>query len=204
MIQAIKEHLLTVLHITYNRECQFFERPLWAFAELGKPYKISLNIKIHLTRSPLHVEDTRRFFAGSFPAREEIRLLLDGTNIHIPLQYRYLSLYKILELEFKSKSKWKKAQLAQFLKEHRSHFRKAGFLRKPSIYLHSVRLRCAHIKSGKKERFGVTHLNYREARQVERLLPVIWKMCTAVINQRAGGKFALGDSPEEVGRWIKE
>ena len=124
--------------------------------------------------------------------REDIRLLIDAGNRYIPLQYRYLSLYKLIEIEFKHRGDWRKAELDRFLDPFASGFCKIGISKKPRAYLAELRGRCAHIKTGgKNERLGVTHLNHQEAAKVERILPILGEIAVAILNARGKGKVKI-------------
>ena len=68
------------------------------------------------------IEKMKRLFAGSFPYREEIRLFIDGNDGRIPLQYRYLSLYKVIELHYKKHGQWHEDGLELLLEKYASRF----------------------------------------------------------------------------------
>ncbi len=201
MIQAVREHLLSVLRLGYDKDFRFFVRPIWTFVDSGKPHRTTLEIKVTAGQRTVSMDNLRKLLITSFPFREEMRLLLDGSDRGIPLQYQYLSLYKMLELEFKVRGNWKRQALDDFLKPYRKEFAKLGILRKPSSYLHGMRDKCAHIKIGraKREVFGVTHLNRREVAQVEKVMPLLRRICIQVINRRGNGKFKLNDHPTTEG-----
>jgi len=190
LIQAVKEHLLSILRFTYHPEANLFPRPIWTFVEEGTPHKIGLQISQITGKLSFDSDRARRVFIGSFPHREELRLLIDGLDKRIPLQYRYLSLYKILELNFRTQRKWRKKQLEAVLKPYEAVFKQKGFLREPLSHIHEIRDKCAHIKSSK-DVIGVTQLNQKEATQVERILPILTEICVAAINTRANGRFEI-------------
>jgi len=159
MLQTAKEHLLSVLRIVYNPDIQLFPYALWYFVDQEQEnYKWGVDISIAYGPRVLDVERTRRVFAGTWRQREEFRLFTDGLDKRIPIQYRYLSLYKILELHFKSNKRWDQKRLETFLNSNRPAFVEAGITQDLRARVHSLRDKCAHIKTGGKGAymFGVT------------------------------------------------
>ena len=197
MIQAVKEHFLSILRITYYSDATLFPRPIWTFLEDISSYTMGLEIH-RLNKLDFDIERTKRLFIGSFPFREEMRLFIDGNDGRIPLQYRYLSLYKIIELHYKKHGQWHEDRFELLLEKYTSQFAKIDIVRKPMSHIHMLRDRCAHIKTGKsKETFGVTQLNHREAAEVSKILVIMSDICIEVINERADGAFVIGKKPFE-------
>ena len=199
LIQTTKEHMLSVLRLTYHSNAGFFPRPFWAFVKDGTPFSIGLEFSEVAGKFSFDAERVRRVFIGSFGHRIDIKLLADGLDQHVPLQYRYLSLYKILERRFKTKGRWQKEALESFLTQFETDFKNIGVTKKPSSYVHELRDRCAHIKTNR-EVEGVTHLNLQEAAKVETALPVIMKACINSINETAEGKFQIGYVKQNINR----
>ncbi len=193
MIQGVREHLLSVLRVTYDQELQFFRRPMWTFVDEGNPRYVHLKMEWRSVKTPLNAETTKNFLLATSPFSEELRLFVDGVDQYIPLQYRYLSLYKLLELHFKKSDGWRAKELANCFQPFADDFRELGVTGKPLKHIHQLRDKCAHIKVGKKnERFGVTHLRRDEAAQVEKILPILANICSQIIQERSGGSFAIG------------
>ncbi|MBI2170868.1 MAG: hypothetical protein HYU30_02440 [Chloroflexi bacterium] len=112
MLQSVKEHLISVLRVTFDPQMTLFPYPFWTFIEEGKPNRTGLEITQFAQKVASDPERVKRVFVGSFSHREELRLFVDGLDQRLPLQYRYLSLYKILELEFKTRGHWHDDKLA--------------------------------------------------------------------------------------------
>ncbi len=114
IIQEVKEHFLSILRITYNGEVTLFPFPLWTFVKDISSYSFGLDIQ-NISYSKFDIERAKRLFIGSFEYRDELRLFIDGYDKRIPLQYRYLSLYKIIELEFSKQGDLEESKLEEFL-----------------------------------------------------------------------------------------
>lgn len=191
-ILAMRGHLESVLRLTYHPEASLFERPIWAFVEDLTKYSIGLSMKAHFGEVKFDAPRARNVFVGAFEHREEIRLFLDGADRRIPLQYRFLSLYKLLEMQFKVRGRWRSSELEVFLADHKGSFESRGISAVPSAYLHNLRDKCAHIRTGnKRESLGVTHLNQKKAAKVENILPVLSEIAVEILKLRGAGKFKI-------------
>lgn len=191
MIQAVKEHFLSILRITYYSDATLFPRPIWTFQEDPTSYTMGLEIR-QFTNRFFDIDRTKQLFIGGFPYREEIRLFIDGHDHRIPLQYRYLSLYKIIELHYKKQGIWQEDKLDTLLSKYSTSFTEIAGSKKPANHIHMLRDKCAHIKTGSsKEVLGVTHLNHKEAATVEKTMPILSDICIEILNERTDGKFVI-------------
>ena len=190
LIQSVQEHLLSALRLTFRQDAMLAEpSAVWSFIADGAPRHIKLSIQEFGTHA-YDPQRTKDVFALTFNIRELIRLFVDGIDVRIPLQYRFLSFYKVLENRFRQHGRWDHKALAAILQSHAGSFTRLGFHATPASALHDLRDRCAHVKTGK-EVLGVTHLNLKEAARVESVLPYLRAICAAVINERTEGKFSL-------------
>lgn len=190
LLQAVKEHLISCLRITYFGNVSFFPYAIWAFFEEGQHQSVSLNL-YKQGELKFDATSTRDIFAASFKFREEVRLFIHGMDSELPLQYRYLSLYKILEINLRDKGKWRNDELEALLVPFSVKFREKGISKKPVSYIHDLRDKCAHIRT-KKGSLAVTELNHREAKQVSNILPILGQICMQLINKKVEGKFEMG------------
>ncbi|PNU18981.1 hypothetical protein C2E25_14960 [Geothermobacter hydrogeniphilus] len=182
LLQTTKEHLITVLRLTYSYKADYFPLTAWTFFSDDQPLKFGLETRLS-GKDVFNPDNTKNLFFHSMSFREDLRLFVDGGDERIPLQYRFLSYYKILEKNFKKNGLWKKEELEQHLKTYEELFKEAGFIGKPSSTLHSVRDKCAHIRTGNtRESLGVTHLNHKEAVITSALLPILNRITGQIIN----------------------
>lgn len=197
LLQSLKEHLLSVLRLTYRSDVMLAQpSAAWSFIKNGQPAKVGLLIDA-FGGSKYEPENTRALFVHSFEYRELMRLFVDGIDDRLPLQYQFLSLYKLLELRFRTHGRWNKKDLASLLGRYAEDFKAHGFHGEPAAAVHELRDKCAHIRTGskgKREVLGVTHLNLPEISRVERMLPVLRAVCASSINERVAGKFTLNSA----------
>jgi hypothetical protein len=203
LIQVHSEHLLSVLRLTHGPEMNLHHQGLRFFVDDGTSFNTNIDVSQIIGDSSFDPDRTREVFEGTFGHGEEIRLLVDSHDYRIPLQYRYLSLYKVLELAFKTGNKWEETKLKSFLNPYQGSFEQLKIASKPlANYIHELRDRCAHIhtgSTGRRQLVGVTELNQREAAKVAKILPILTDICVAVINERGAGKFVITPRrPQEV------
>ena len=192
LLQGLKEHLLSTLRLTFRQDIYLFPIAVWSFFDKDN-YELNLRIEPP-DDVVLGAEITKNLFSASLGHREELRLLVDGNDSRLPIQYRILSFYKLIEHEFKSNGQWKIEELDTFLSTYSSQFNELGFTIQPAKVLHIIRDKCAHIKTGaKKEARGLTHLNHKETALADRLLPLLRVICTDIVNRKAENLFRLGD-----------
>lgn len=193
LIHTVREHLLSIIRLTYHPDAALFPRPFWSFVEENIPHSVGLKMTMFTGQLSFDAKRAKPVFEGTFKNREEIRLLIDGLDRHIPLQYRFLSFYKLIEFNFKKGGSWEEGDLEALFQSYQTNFQNIGVLKKPASYIHELRDKCAHIKTGKKKEYmGVTHLNQKEAAEVEKVLPILADICINILNQKGEGKFEIG------------
>jgi hypothetical protein len=183
IIQTIKEHILSVLRLTYDHSVSLFPRTMWNFVREGE--KPGLHVRINELVNPhsdSQVENARNVFVATFPIRVQIKLLSDSQDKRLPLQYRYLSLFKLLEMEFKKKRSWI-SEYDDFIDSFKEEFKSLGIRMKPASYIHCLRDRCAHITTGK-DALGITQLSNKDMVEVNRFLPLMTKICVSAIDKK--------------------
>lgn len=190
-LQLLKEHLLSVLRLTYKLDLLLFSRSIWTFREEGEEPSTSVLIEEH-GRDHFNSELTRNVFVQSINDREIIRLYADGVNEFLPIPFRYLSFYKIIENKFRSSGFWDKDGLDELLEKYSHLFENHELVGKPTAIIHGLRDACAHAKTGsKREAWGITHLNYKELAKAEKGIKILTAICIDLINELGQGKYGI-------------
>jgi len=184
-VQEIKEHMLSVLRITYSSKVSIFPISIRCFGEQGNPPGLSIDFKESINPDfKIDKQNILSTFIATSGVRHQIKLISDSQDRRIPLQYQYLSLYKLLELEFKQRGGWQEPEFSKFLSKFKDDFLKGGVTKKNlKNYIIELRDKCAHIKN-KKEIFGVTELNAKSTIEIERFLPFLIYICTSLLNEK--------------------
>ena len=195
-VSQLTDHMLSVLRFTTDQHVE----KLWFGQETisigshgdsnGKP---TLGISISPVPDANYKLDCGNIasvFEHTVGLMPLFRLLADTQQPILPMPYRYLSAYKVLELEFRSGKKWPglKTLLAPYEEEYRK-LKVSG--RTFENCLHEMRDRCAHIKLGDgsdngSDNLGITGLIGRDLTAVEKLFPLLKK----VIFVHLSGKYS--------------
>ncbi len=194
IVDLAKEHMLTVLRVTWQHDSSFVPASFF----MQEPIEGSeAAVQVDWPSSfDFNAVEAHALYQHTIQERESLRLLTDGTGDALPLQYRFLSLYKFLELRFRGDDdKWDFNALSIACEPQLAAFAELGLGRTFHAELQHLRDRCAHVRtgSGKKRRLGVTALNSAAAKEVDRVLPLLVNICQAVLNSELAGKVEFRD-----------
>lgn len=195
-IAFIKEHLRTVLTLSWKPDVRYLRVDVLALREEGKA------LRQHFARVPMTSVDRNEvhgMFGASLEIRHELALFAEAHDDHIPLHYRYLSLYKLFESRYPMAVDQETA-----LREYES-IRDEWKLRKGLRQeLQDVRDRCAHAISSKRAAklhpnnrkvSGISALRFGDQDRVKMMLSVLVFVCQGIINELAAGKFKIAGDP---------
>jgi hypothetical protein len=189
-LQSIKEHMLTALRLAYDENIALWDMSMWSFAEDDKTP--TLNVAVKLPGRLVTPEAITNLFAQSLSHREQFRLYSNGVNEGIPAQYRFLSFYKLIEMQFRRRGKWNGGKLREFVQRFAADFRQKGITKDPISEMHTYRDKCAHIRSGKgPDSLGVSELNHKELVSLLRILPVMAKLGAEILRQLTNGNVVI-------------
>ncbi len=190
VINELKELILSLLRIMHDSSIEQWrhEEDTVNFGSFGDSEgKPNFSVTLSLTggKGPLPLQGIGQIFSATQEHKPFIRLLDDGMQPRLPAQYRFLSLYKLLELELKVKGKW--VGLSDFISPFEEEFRLLGVSKRPlSKFLHEFRDRCAHIKLGGKDELGVTGLSPSDSETFRKMKPLMLKMAITILKDRHG------------------
>jgi len=187
-------HMLTGLRVVQDYEADFasyrgkFLAMLTPADPEGRP---TLKMEVqHLlgARPPFPTADIESTFVVTFDRHALFDLLADSQRSSVPLQYRYLSLFKVLEHEFQVVNKWGD-RLQAFLGPHDGEFQRiSGGRRSLRSEVCDLRDKAAHIKIGKTDAPGIAGLGSQDAQRVSRLLPLLHRIVMDHVIERYGLK----------------
>ena len=189
LLHEVKEHLISVLKVTWRGSASIFRFSIWHFQDPNEAFSMGWNLE-EVTDSSFRVDQMKDVFVSTFSERHVLRLFVNGIDSGLPLQYRFLALYKIIEDRFKSKGSWNYDELNTFLSKYQFLFEGKGVKKKPKNYIHDIRDRCSHVRTGSV--LGVTDLNSELQNEVRSILPVMSSMCCDLVNEMGNGDFEIG------------
>jgi hypothetical protein len=196
-LQLLKEHALSILRVLYDPDVSLYPMSTWNYVDSGAPPSFALRLQENINSDwQFPGEKIVSAFGVTLNCRNEVKLLTDSLDRRVPLQYRYLSLYKLLEMTFFRDGKPTKEFdefLAPYQAEFASRFPPGKSLK---AYIIGLRARCAHITANKGA-MGVTMLSNKDATEVEAFLPFVARIASEIINQHSenAGLSIMLDSP---------
>ena len=190
-VSKLVDHMLAVLKLTHNVSAdlaRFGENAIsiGAHDDEGKP-----NLKIEISeiveaQAEVAADNIRNVFVTSMGHRPLIKLLADAQMPLLPLQYRYLSLYKILELEFRVEGRW--IGLQELLEPYDRSYKALNLsLRSLPNLIHEMRDKCAHIKVGGNDSLGIVGLDGPDAKIVVELVKLLGKVIVQHLTSKSIG-----------------
>jgi hypothetical protein len=172
----LTEAMLALLRIYHDHEIALAQ-PAFRYGYLnpdGAPP--SLNIKLNKTGSTFHfdVGFATAYMRSDKEFQDILRLYADALHPYSPVQYRYLSAFKIIEHDFKqSRHKWKPeldGLLASFEAAYRSLNVSPMSLKS---FMIDLRDKCSHIKVGDADRLTIVGIGSPDTERVIRFLPLL-------------------------------
>src|SRR5271170_5595821 len=185
-VGKIIDHMLAVLRLTFDADVQLFRKGPAPFS-LGcrsvndKP-SLKFAIKEHLNIGfVFNADNIRNTFVHTASMRHLTILLGDTQDGALPLQYRYLSLYKAFELEFRASGKW--VDLTSLFASVNERYLALDVSKRPLAKLfHEPRDKCAHIKTGGTDHLGIVGLNDPDSKLVSAIYPLLLETILAHIS----------------------
>ena len=183
IIQVLKEHMMSILRLNYDPTVNSAVnvhnfRKSNEYPNLSFTLQTVINIDFDVRNNMIIGS-----YLNSFDIRNQLKLLSDSTREEIPIQYRFLSLYKLLELEFKVEGSWN-LNFSLYIEEFNEEFQSLNIsTRKLENYIHEQRDKCAHIKSNK-DILGITELSQKDLITLDSFFPLMRKISILIINRR--------------------
>jgi hypothetical protein len=175
----LTESTLALLRIFHDNEITLAE-PRFRYANLlddGLPAE--LNIKLGKSVPIFDVNSGLMFsyMNSEKELRDLFRLYADAVYPYSPVQYRYLSAFKIIEHEFKAdRRKWNPT-LDILLSHFEAEYAALGVSQmKMKAFMIHLRDKCAHIKLGDAEHLTIVGIGSEDTEIVITILPLLIKI----------------------------
>jgi hypothetical protein len=192
LVQIASEHMLSVLKLTWSPSAQYLQMSICT-READDGGGAQLEIRA-FGQDAFDAAQAEGLYEHTLSHRHDLRLIADSISTAIPIQYRFLSLYKFLEHRFMNdEGHWDFEGLEELCQPHLEAFNALATGRSLRAELMHLRDRCAHIMtgSGKKRRLGVSALHPKALKELTALMPVLSEMCRTVFNRQMDGLVVL-------------
>lgn len=194
LVEVAREHMISVLKLTWHHNASYV--PMSIFLQepedgSGAGLQVEWPSAYGFNSAQAHA-----LYEHTFGHRQSLRLLAEGLDERIPIQYRFLSLYKFLEIRYRGDNDhWDFEALRKACDAQLMEYEGLKLPRTFQAELKRLRDRCAHIRtgSGKKRRLGVTALNPEALKEVTQMMPLLREICRTVFNFELDGKVAFND-----------
>lgn len=173
------DSMLALLRIFHDPEISFAE-PAFRYSNIledGLPPELNIGVKRGALSCNLDVNFATAFMHSDKELRDVLRLYADALHPYLPMQYRYLSAFKVIEHEFKlSRRKWR-PELDVVLSHFQIEYEELQ-ISKMSLkaFMIDLRDKCAHIKVGDADRLTIVGISSPDTLLVIRFLPLILKI----------------------------
>jgi hypothetical protein len=181
IIHKIKEYALALLRLSYDRDVAYLAFPFWTFRKEGDTSRFDIGISLAYNRPPVNYVNLINALSSMDVSPKQIKLMGDAVNPTVPLRFRYLSTFTIIEDYFQTSKGLNDQALDAFLKQQNSTLDRGGLI--------GMRDKCAHIKY--KKHAGYIELNYAEAILIESKLEEICRLAAIITEVLNEGKLKL-------------
>ncbi len=208
--QALRTFALDCIRITYDPSVEYFRigndiYSFWNFLDPGIGPDISLRIDSKINEQfQVNTEGLKVLLASPQTMRTAIHLLADGGDFRLPMQFRFLSVYKIIELHYKITPNRRFTNfIAPFLRIFEELDVSINTSSELCKYLSKLRARCAHIKLSDGE-LGFSH--YRsDLSEASKILPVLTQIaCKCIQENYPESPLRFATTPEETSELLEQ
>jgi hypothetical protein len=175
----LTESMVALLRVFCDNDASLVE-PRFRYSNLlddGLPPGLNLVVQKMLPVYNLDSGFATSFMHSDKEFRDIIRLYADSVHPYLPVQYRFLSAFKILEHDFKaSRRKWK-PEFDTLLSHFRAEYEalKLSKIEMKALII-SLRDKCAHIKLGDAADLTIVGIGSPDTELLIQFLPLLLKV----------------------------
>jgi hypothetical protein len=172
----ITESILALLRIFCDNEISFAE-PRFRYGNfIDDDLPASLKMKVGRSE-PTYNPDAGLMYAymhSDKELRDIFRLYADALYPYSPVQYRYLSAFKIIEHEFKGTRKTWRPELDALLEQFKAEYEALNLSKmKIRSFMISLRDKCAHVRLGDGNDLGIIGIGSKDTEITIQFLPLL-------------------------------
>ena len=182
----LRKLMLDCIRAVYDPSAEFFRQgdgifAMWNFVDSEEGPSFSLKLTQPLNPDyRVNVDGIRQLFAAPQNLRPIIHLLADSGDFRLPIQFRFLSLYKIIEINYKiTTNKQFNGLITPLLPLFREVYPEITTCKEVCACLTRLRNRCSHIKLTTGD-LGFSHFE-AENDELFKALPLIRRVAVRCI-----------------------
>jgi hypothetical protein len=188
IMHTAKEHFLSTFQLVCGESIHYFDATMCQYLKLNSKPDLNLQIQIQKQSYSTNKELLRNCFTKGMKHHHLLQLLAHGTNIYVPLPLRYLSLFNLFEHKFKTKGKWNKNKVIEFLEPYKQKWEAKKINKSPYALIHDIRDRCTHAKTNS-DRLGIISLKRKDTVDIVNILPDMSEMGQKIIEDLTNKAF---------------
>jgi len=206
----LRIYMLDCIRLIYNADAEYLrqEDQILSFRYFLEPDEgPDSALKISMPINPdyrVNSEGLKALIGAPESLRPIIHLMADGADTKLPIQFRFLSYYKIIEIHYKITTNKRFSKfITSFISEFKSIYPTVSSVAQLCKRLSMLRNRCAHIKLTTGE-FGFSHLEAK-ADDLIKTMPIIRRVAVhCIIVNHPDSPIKFSTSPEETAAQIAE
>jgi hypothetical protein len=174
----LRIYLLDCIRINYDASIEYFRRgdAIFSFHNFLEP-DVGLNMAVRIREPPnpdyrVNSEGLKALIAAPPNMRPIVHLIADGSDYRLPLQFRFLSVYKIIEMHFAvTPNRAFSAFIKPFIPAFHAVYPDVVTVAELCKALSALRNRCAHIELTTGE-LGFSHPE-AETEELYNAMPIV-------------------------------
>lgn len=193
----VRRHLLTSLRLVFDERVDFGAPEAYHFVEANDGPRFALDAQ---PSSPqFDPEVVKAMLITGFEYREYLELYSNGTNSIIPISYRFLSLYKLIERCLDFRSSGGRDRFRILLLRYSSFFDTEFPGRNTASVIHDMRDRCAHgLVGGQNRRAGFSFFNRKDSDILTKVIPIMTDICARLLMEKTDEKLLFELNPDFI------
>ncbi len=198
LIHSLCEHMRLVLTVTVSPFLQYHPVVMATYLKAGMAQASIDTSTIYKEIQEPNWTGIKGVFNETSGIRSLFGYFAVGCNEAIPFQFRFLSLFMIIERLFKKSNVWDKASRDQILDQHHAALTPAGWQGSTFAYLSNIRDKCAHPWIGSKGAEGTHSLSAHGNMEIGVVLHGLIKLCSDLLMSKSAVQLlATSEPPSE-------
>jgi hypothetical protein len=205
----LRDYLLDCIRLGYDADAEYFRSgdntfALWNFVEANHP-NFAVNVTQPLNADyRINLEGLKHLISAEPKMRPIVHLLAYGMNAKLPMQFRFLAHYKMIEMHYRITANKKFGEfISEFLPAFQEIYSDVTNVSELCKKLSRLRNRCAHIKLTTGD-LGFSHLE-AETDELFKAMPVIGRAAARCVSRNyPDSSLRFSATPEEGAAQFRE
>lgn len=188
-------HLQNVLTLVSEKKYRRLPFIFWRFSDPKDDSPFEIRIDAETKPKEIDYELSNSIFFYGMKLREPLHIMSEFIDEDIPIHFRFLAFYRLLEYHFRPNGSWNRKKLRDQIALCFDEYKGSMGIDELITEIHTLRDSCAHIRtgSGTRAKLGTTSLNRKQIDRLQLLMPIAREVVRTIINELADGDFGFND-----------